>query len=168
MKKINIENYIRNLLLSSEKDLKFHSFQTLCKEVNKKESEILKELSKLYEESWVSYPRVTNEEEIGIPGFYWEQKEKFLKYFLENFELGEFKNLINKNKKSKAFEGDIKINPSGVMTVSLFHHGLTILDIKEREGIEKIGLYEIIGIRYLMQFLPSPKEYKSIKKLKNF
>ena len=158
MCKIDIENYIERLLIKSNSELKFHTFTTLCNEVSEDDHKVLNELSRLYEYGIITYPRVIDENCICIPNAYLDKKDEILDYFLNIFDLGKFKNAINRNKIGKGFDDRSILN----------HHGLTIKKPIELKYFDKLGLYERIGIRYLMQFLPSPKEYKKINKLENF
>ena len=156
MNKLNVENYLRNLIMNNKKQIGFHSYNTLLNEESKEEDYILEELSKLYESKLISYPRVINKTECEVPFYYIEKKEMYINYIVENFELGEFKSLININKKTEYFKRRLHV----------LHHGLICVGFKNE--IKELGLYEKIMLRYLLQFIPNQLEYTKIVKIRKF
>lgn len=155
MNKLNVEDYLRKLITKNNQ-LGFYSFNTLCAEENKEESLCLKELSKLYEDKLITYPRVMNEIDCEVPLYYYNKKEDYIKYILKNFEIGEFEKLINKNKQTNYFKKNIQD----------LHHGIICVGFKNE--IKELGIYEKIMLRYLLQFIPNRLEYVKIKKIRNF
>lgn len=155
MNKLNVEDYLRALIIKNDQ-LGFYSFNTLCAEEKKDEFSCLTELSALYEDKLITYPRVMNKKDCEVPFYYHNQKEKYIEYILSNFEIGEFEELINKNKQTSYFKKNIQD----------LHHGIICVGFKNE--IKELGMYEKIMLRYLLQFIPNRLEYVKIKKIRNF
>ena len=155
MNKLNVEDYLRELIIKNDQ-LGFYSFNTLCAEEKKAEISCLTELSELYENKLITYPRVINEKDCEVPLYYHNKKEEYIEYILKHFEIGEFEKLINKNKNQKYFKANMRD----------FHHGIICVGFKNE--IKELGIYEKIMLRYLFQFIPTRLEYVKIKKIRNF
>lgn len=155
MNKLNVEDYLRELIIKNDQ-LGFYSFNTLCAEKNKEEFSCLTELSALYEDKLITYPRVMNKKDCEVPFHYYNQKQKYIEYIISKFEIGEFKKLINPNKQTNYFKKNIQD----------LHHGIICVGFKNE--IKELGIYEKIMLRYLLQFIPNRLEYVKIKKIRNF
>ena len=160
----NLDNEIIKEIKESERDLLLYSLSCLQHEALKKhninpfETQLISEY--LYEHHYISYPR-TDSKYLHTDNF--KYSAEIITNIQNYIKIKSIKKIINTNQKSLAFNDSLGMFNDAIHPI-ISHNKSKLVLLKPKEQL----IFNLICIRYLIQFLPSKKEFLVGDKIKSF